>query len=146
MKAMRIAVRPFGVLGEARADAGARKVAAAPAPGLPVVDALCARAARAAGPRGARGASKALYEWLGIAGDADLPAPVRAALLRDPPPRAKLHYYGPRAVIHVAAPDFRGRACSRDEALGELTAAYGAVRAARASRAARARTRADARR
>ena len=100
MKAMRIAVRPYGVLGEALTATGVRKVAAAPAPGHPIVDPAGLEFVRARGPRGAGGASGAVYAWLGIAGDAAFPAAVRAAIAA--PAAAKLHYYGQKAVPRPA--------------------------------------------
>ena len=107
MKAMRIAVRPYGVLGEALTATGVRKVAAAPAPGHPIVDPAGLEFVRARGPRGAGGASGAVYAWLGIAGDAAFPAAVRAAIAA--PAAAKLHYYGHKAVPRSARrPDGRG--------------------------------------
>jgi hypothetical protein len=123
-RSMRLAVRPFGVLGTRLTSDGVRKVAQGPVPGFPIVDPAGLPYVRD-GPRGAGGASGEIYKWLGIAEAEAFPAPVRAALAA--PLAAKLHYYGVHGCIHVVGPDFRERSRSRDEALGELTAAYGAV-------------------
>ena len=122
---MRLAVRPFGVLGSTLTSTGVKKVAAVPAPGLPFVD-PAGLPFILKGPRGAGGASGQIYKWLGIAGDDAFPAPVREAITK--PLQAKLHFYGGHACLHVVGPNFVGRSdCKRDEALGELTAAYSAV-------------------
>ena len=121
---MRLAIRPFGVLGTVMTKSGVKKVAAAPAPGLPIVDPAGLNFIRK-GPRGAGGAAGQIYSWLGINKDDAFPAPVRDAIRE--PLQAKLHFYGRNAVIHVVGPDFRGRSCSRDEALDELTTAYSAL-------------------
>ena len=78
-----------------------------------------------AGPRGAGGAAGQIYRWLEISEHDAFPKPVRDAIRT--PLQAKLHYYGTKACLHVVGPNFRGRSCSRDEALGELTEAYSAV-------------------
>ena len=124
MRSMRVAVRPFGVLGTALTPTGIVKAAAVPAPGLPIVDPagmhhICG------GPRGAGGASGQIYRWLGISEDETFPQPVREGIRA--PLQAKLHYYGTKACLHVVGPDFNGRSCRRDEALDELTEAYSAV-------------------
>ena len=57
MRAMRIAVRPFGVLGTAMTPSGAvRKVAQGPVPGLAILDPAGLRFIRD-GPKGAGGAA-----------------------------------------------------------------------------------------
>ena len=125
-KAMRLAVRPFGVLGTSLSSTGVKKVAPAPAPGLPIVDPAGLHYIRTNGPRGAGGAAGSIYEWLGISEDQSFPRPVREAIRA--PLQSKLHYYGGmKAVIHVVGPDFNGRDCSREDALDELTEAYGAT-------------------
>ena len=119
-RSMRIAVRPFGVLGSAMSSAGSvRKVAQGPVPGLAFVDPAGLPFIRN-GPRGAGGAAGQIYKWLGI--DDAFPAPVRDAIQR--PLQAKLHYYGLQPCVHVVGPDFNGRSCSRDEALGEPRRKY----------------------
>jgi hypothetical protein len=123
-RAMRVAVRPYGVLGTQLTSMGIKKVAAAPAPGLPIVDPAGMEFIRN-GPKGAGGAAGQIYRWLGIAEDDKFPAPVRDAIRA--PLRAKLHFYGMNACLHVAGPNFKGRDCSREQALGELTEAYDAV-------------------
>lgn len=122
---MRVAVRPYGVLGTFLTSAGARKVASGPVPGLPIVDPAGLPYIQERGPRGAGGASKEIYRFLGIADDAAFPKPVTEAIRA--PLLAKLQYYGPYGCIHVVGPNFNNRSCTREEALGELTAAYGAV-------------------
>ena len=122
---MRLAIRPFGVLGTRLTAIGAvKKVGQAPVPGFPIVDPAGLPFIRN-GPRGASGASGEIYRWLGIADEESFPTPVREAITA--PLQAALQYYGLHGCIHVAGPDFNGRGCSREEALGELTAAYGAV-------------------
>ena len=122
---MRIAVRPFGVLGTVLKSAGGvKKVTAGPAPGLPILDPAGLKYIQN-GPRGAGGAAGEIYRWLGIAEDDAFPAPVREAI--QAPLQAKLHFYGTKACLHVCGPNFNDRSCSRDEALGELAEAYGAV-------------------
>ena len=121
---MRIAVRPFGVLGTCLKEGGLKKVASAPVPGLPIVDAAGMKFIQN-GPKGAGGAAGAVYRFLGIADDEAFPAKVTDAIKA--PLQAKLQYYGLKGCIHVVGPDFNGRDCSREEALGELTEAYGAM-------------------
>ena len=124
--AMRVAVRPFGVLGTALTPTGVvHKVAAVPPPGLPIVDPAGLAFIRD-GPRGAAGAAREIYRFLGIAEHDAFPAPVRESI--QAPLQAKLHYYGLQGCIHVVGPDFRReQGISREEALGELTTAYGSV-------------------
>ena len=125
MRAMRIAVRPFGVLGTAMTPSGAvRKVAQGPVPGLAILDPAGLRFIRD-GPKGAGGAAGQIYRWLEISEQDSFPAPVRQAIRA--PLQAKLQYYGVRACLHVVGPDFSQRRCSEDEALGELTQAYAAA-------------------
>ena len=122
---MRIAVRPFGVLGTAMTPSGAvRKVAQGPVPGLAILDPAGLRFIRD-GPKGAGGAAGQIYRWLEISEQDSFPAPVRQAIRA--PLQAKLQYYGVRACLHVVGPDFSQRRCSEDEALGELTQAYAAA-------------------
>lgn len=122
---MRIAIKPFGVLGTAMTSSGTvRKVAQGPVPGFPIVDPAGLHHIRNS-PRGAGGAAGQIYKWLGIDEDDTFPSAVRDAIQE--PLKAKLHYYGTKACLHVVGPDFNGRSCSRDEALGELTEAYSAV-------------------
>jgi len=123
-RAMRLHVRPFGVLGTALTSNGIKKMMAEPPPGLPVVDPAGLHHIRN-GPKGASGAAGQIYRWLGIAGDDAFPEPVRTAIQR--PLQAKLHFYGPKACLHVVGPDFRDRKLSHEEALEELSVAYGAV-------------------
>ena len=124
-RAMRIAVRPFGVLGTAMSSSGAvRKVAQGPVPGLAILDPAGLRFIRD-GPKGAGGAAGQIYRWLEIDEHAAFPAPVREAI--QAPLQAKLQYYGVRACLHVVGPDFSQRRCSEDEALAELTQAYAAA-------------------
>ena len=122
---MRLAIRPFGVLGTALRAGRVEKVAPAPAPGLPIVDPAGLPHIRTHGPRGARGASGSIYNWLGIAEDLQFPQPVRTAIRA--PLQAKLNFYGVKACIHVVGPNFNLRRRSREEAIGELTEAYGAL-------------------
>ena len=122
---MRVAVRPFGVLGTSMTSTGTvKKVAPAPAPGLPILDPAGLGFVKS-GPKGAGGASGQIYRFLGIDKDEEFPAPVRAAI--QAPLQAKLHYYGLKGCIHVVGPNFNQRDCTKDEALGELTEAYSAV-------------------
>ena len=121
---MRVAVRPFGVLGTFMTATGVKKVAPAPAPGLPIVDPAGLHYIQN-GPKGAGGAAGQIYSFLGIENDNAFPEPVRAAI--QSPLQAKLQYYGLKGCIHVVGPDFSRRSCSKEEALGELTEAYGAV-------------------
>lgn len=123
-RAMRLAVRPFGVLGTRLTSNGVSKVAQGPVPGFPIVDPAGLPFIQR-GPKGAGGASGQIYRWLGIAEDETFPAAVRDGITA--PLQAKLHYYGLNGCIHVVGPNFEGRSCSREEALGELTLAYGAV-------------------
>jgi hypothetical protein len=123
---MRVAVRPFGVLGTTMTSSGGlKKVASGPAPGLPILDPAGLHHIRGSGPKGAGGASGQIYRWLGIDTDDAFPAPVRDTI--QTPLQAKLHFYGVRAVLHVVGPDFNGRSCTRATALSELTEAYSAV-------------------
>eukprot|EP00966_Prymnesium_polylepis_P229791 5316883-Prymnesium_polylepis.1 len=124
-RAMRLVVRPFGVLGTAMTPNGIKKIASGPAPGLPFLDPAGMHHISGCGPRGAGGASGQIYRWLGIDESDAFPAPVRDAITE--PLQAKLHYYGTMACLHVVGPDFNQRECSREQALGELTQAYGAV-------------------
>lgn len=125
MRAMRLAVRPFGVLGtRLSAKNVVEKVAQGPVPGFPIVDPAGLKFIRN-GPRGAGGASGEIYGWLGIANHDAFPAPVREAITA--PLQAKLQYYGLHGCIHVVGPNFHDRILSREEALGELTSAYSAV-------------------
>eukprot|EP00930_Biecheleria_cincta_P102458 TRINITY_DN94203_c0_g1_i1.p1 TRINITY_DN94203_c0_g1~~TRINITY_DN94203_c0_g1_i1.p1 ORF type:complete len:227 (-),score=22.38 TRINITY_DN94203_c0_g1_i1:64-744(-) len=122
---MRVAVRPYGVLGTSMTSTGAiRKVAPTPAPGLPILDPAGLQFIQN-GPKVAGGASGQIYRFLGIANDAEFPAQVRAAIQK--PLQAKLHYYGLNGCIHVVGPNFTGRSCSKEDALGELTEAYSAM-------------------
>ena len=123
---MRLAVRPFGVLGSRlMADGAVKKVAAGPAPGLPIVDPAGLHHIRN-GPGGAGGAAGQIYRWLGISEDVEFPAPVREAI--QAPLQAKMHFYGLKACLHVAGPNFGNRtACSREAAIAELTEAYSAM-------------------
>ena len=121
---MRLAIRPHGVLGTSLTSSGLKKVASGPVPGLPFVD-PAGLAFIQNGPRGAGGASGQIYRFLGIADDAAFPPPVVAAIRA--PLQAKLHYYGLKGCLHVVGPDFNGRSCSREQALNDLTSAYGAV-------------------
>ena len=123
-RAMRLAIRPFGVLGTSMTSSGIKKVAALPAPGLPIVDPAGLKFIKH-GPKGAGGAAGQIYRWLGIAESDSFPAPVRNAI--QAPLQAKLQFYGLNGVIHAVGPDFTGRSCSREEALGELTTVYNAV-------------------
>lgn len=126
-RSMRIAIKPFGVLGTAMTSTGAiKKVAAVPAPGLPIVDPAGLQFIRN-GPRNAGGAAGTIYKFLGIHEDDAFPQPVRDAI--DQPLKAKLHFYhGRNACIHVVGPNFSDRKdCTRDDALAELTEAYRAV-------------------
>ena len=124
-RSMRLAIRPFGVLGTRLTASGAvKKFGQAPAPGFPIVDPAGLPFIRN-GPRGAGGASGEIYRWLGIADEESFPTPVRKAITA--PLQAALHYYGLHGCIHVVGPDLNGRGCSREEALAQLTAAYGAV-------------------
>jgi len=124
-RSMRLAIRPFGVLGTRLTASGAvKKIGQAPVPGFPIVDPAGLPFIRN-GPRGAGGASGEIYRWLGIADEESFPTPVRKAITA--PLQAALHYYGLHGCIHVVGPDFNGRGCSREEALARLTAAYGAV-------------------
>lgn len=123
-RAMRLAIRPFGVLGTRLTPNGIKKLAAAPAPGLPILDPAGLHHIRH-GPKGARGASGQIYRWLGIADDQAFPSPVRDAI--QAPLQAKLHYYGTKACLHVVGPNFNDRQCSREQAVDELSTAYGAV-------------------
>ena len=124
---MRVAVRPFGVLGTRMAlDGAISKVAAAPAPGLPILDPAGLPFIQSLGPGSAGGASAQIYRFLGISDADEFPAPVRAAI--QAPLQAKLHYHGLNGCIHVVGPDFsRGPSRTLEQALGELTEAYGAV-------------------
>jgi hypothetical protein len=127
MRPMRVAVRPFGVLGTRlmAASGAVKKVAPAPPPGLPILDPAGLTFINQ-GPQGASGASGQIYRFLGINGDSEFPAPVRAAIQR--PLQAKLHYHGLNGCIHVVGPDFStGPSRSEEEALRELTEAYGAA-------------------
>eukprot|EP00316_Scyphosphaera_apsteinii_P013641 CAMPEP_0119326166 /NCGR_PEP_ID=MMETSP1333-20130426/67698_1 /TAXON_ID=418940 /ORGANISM="Scyphosphaera apsteinii, Strain RCC1455" /LENGTH=204 /DNA_ID=CAMNT_0007334393 /DNA_START=147 /DNA_END=761 /DNA_ORIENTATION=- len=103
---------------------GIKKVAAAPAPGLPIVDPAGLHHIRN-GPRGAGGAAGQIYRWLDIADDDAFPLPVCSAI--QAPLQAKLHFYGTKACLHVVGPDFNGRSCSHGQALGELVDAYSAM-------------------
>ena len=124
-RAMRIAIKPFGVFGTSLTSSGQlRKVAAGPAPGLPIVDPAGLNYIRN-GPTGAGGAAGQIYRWLGIDGNDAFPAPVRRAI--STPLKAKLHFYGLKACLHVVGPDFTARSFTRDEALEELTEAYSAM-------------------
>ena len=123
---MRLAVRPYGVLGSFKTRSGAvNKVMPVPAPGLPFIDPAGLHHIQQHGPQGAGGASGQIYQFLGIQHDTQFPAAVRAAI--QAPCQAKLQYYGQKACLHVVGPDFNGRNCSRDQAVHELTAAYSAV-------------------
>eukprot|EP00908_Phaeocystis_cordata_P004595 Transcript_14991.p1 GENE.Transcript_14991~~Transcript_14991.p1 ORF type:complete len:230 (-),score=40.77 Transcript_14991:47-736(-) len=124
-RAMRLTLRPYGVLGTVMSSGGIRKVAQGPVPGLAILDPAGLTFIQKQGPRGAGGAAGQIYRWLEIAEDDAFPAPVRDAI--QAPLQAKLQYYGTRACLHVVGPNFNGRRCSRDEALGELTQAYSAV-------------------
>jgi len=117
-------MRPYGVLGTALTSQGIKRVAAEPAPGLPIVDPAGLHHIQN-GPMGAGGAAGPIYGWLGIAGDDAFPQPVRAAIQK--PLQAKLHFYGPKACLHVVGPDFRGRSISREQAMDELAEAYFAM-------------------
>ena len=122
---MRLAVRPFGVLGSRLTlREGVKKVAAGPAPGHPIVDPAGLHYIRN-GPGGAGGAAGQIYRWLGIGEDAEFPAAVRSAI--QAPLQAKMHFYGMKACLHVVGPDFSDRSCSREEAIAELTEAYSAM-------------------
>ena len=127
VRSMRIAVRPFGVLGTRMTLSGTvKKVAPGPAPGLPILDPAGLPFIQSQGPRGAGGASGQIYRFLGIDSDDEFPAPVRAAI--QAPLQAKLHYHGLNGCIHVVGPDFaNGPSRSREQALAELTRAYGSV-------------------
>merc|ERR1719356_608429 len=102
-----------------------RKVAPAPAPGLPVLDPAGLKHIQHSGPRGAGGAAGEIYRWLGISDLDAFPQPVRRGI--QSPLQAKMHFYGLKACLHVVGPNFNGRGCSRDEALAELSEAYGAA-------------------
>ena len=123
-RAMRLNVRPFGVLGTRLTNGIVKKVAQGPVPGFPIVDPAGLPYIQG-GPRGAGGASGEIYRWLGISENDAFPAAVRKSI--QAPLQAKLQYYGLNGCIHVVGPNFNGRSCSRDDALGELTSAYGAV-------------------
>ena len=138
-RTMRLAVKPFGVLGTTLKKSGVvQKVAQGPVPGWPIVDPAGLSYIRA-GPKGAGGAAGEIYRWLDIAEQDAFPAPVsdattapmcvacactlcmrlrmqvRAAITA--PRQAKLHYYGTKACLHVVGPDFCGRSCSREQRL-----------------------------
>jgi hypothetical protein len=121
---MRLNIRPFGVLGTAMTSNGIKKLMAEPAPGLPIVDPAGLHHIRS-GPKGAGGAAGQIYRWLGISEDNSFPESVRAAIQK--PLQAKLQFYGPKACLHVVGPDFNGRSISREQALDELSEAYGAM-------------------
>ena len=134
-RSMRLAVHPFGVLGTALTRSKViEKRAALPAPGLPIVDPAGLQYIRT-GPKGAGGASGEIYKWLGIAEDENFPDAVRSAI--QAPLQAKMHFYkvpglykvpiGLNPVLHIVGPNFNSRKCSREEALGELTAAYSSI-------------------
>lgn len=123
---MRLAVRPYGVLGSFKTRSGAvNKVMPVPAPGFPFIDPAGLHHIQQHGPQDAAGASGQIYQFLGIQNDTQFPAAVRAAI--QAPCQAKLHYYGQKACLHVVGPNFNGRDCSREQAVDELTAAYGAL-------------------
>ena len=123
---MRLAVRPYGVLGSFKTRSGAvNKVMPVPAPGFPFIDPAGLHHIQQHGPQGAGGASGQIYQFLGIQHETEFPAAVRAAI--QAPCQAKLQYYGQKACLHVVGPNFNDRDCSRERALDELTAAYGAV-------------------
>ena len=105
MRPMRVAVRPFGVLGTRlmAASGAVKKVAPAPPPGLPILDPAGLTFINQ-GPQGAGGASGQIYRFLGIDGDSEFPAPVRAAIQR--PIQAKLHYHGLNAASMSSARTF----------------------------------------
>lgn len=124
MKAMRVAVRPFGVFGTVMTSSGVKKVASGPVPGLPIVDPAGLHYIRN-GPKGAGGASGQIYKWLDIAEDDAFPSPVREAI--GAPLQAKMQFYGTKACLHVVGPNFNQRSYSREQAHGELTEAYGAM-------------------
>eukprot|EP00322_Chrysochromulina_rotalis_P015374 CAMPEP_0115852504 /NCGR_PEP_ID=MMETSP0287-20121206/13032_1 /TAXON_ID=412157 /ORGANISM="Chrysochromulina rotalis, Strain UIO044" /LENGTH=223 /DNA_ID=CAMNT_0003306571 /DNA_START=25 /DNA_END=696 /DNA_ORIENTATION=+ len=124
-RAMRVAVRPFGVLGTRMTLQNTiKKVAAVPAPGLPIVDPAGLHHIRN-GPRGAGGAAGQIYDWLGISDNDAFPIPVRSAI--QAPLQAKLQFYGMKACLHVVGPDFNQRRCSQEQALDELTQCYDAM-------------------
>lgn len=93
--------------------------------GAAIVDAV-PRGATAGGPRrrAAAGGDGGVYRWAGIADSEAFPADVAAALAQDF--GARLHRYGDREVIHVAAPDLSDLAYQSDEeeALEALSVAY----------------------
>merc|ERR1740123_270920 len=121
---MRLSMRPHGVLGTVLTSKGIKRVAAEPAPGLPIVDPAGLHHIRS-GPMGAGGAAGQIYRWLGIAGDDSFPCSVRTAIQK--PLQAKLHFYGPKACLHVVGPDFRDRSISQEQATDELAEAYKAI-------------------
>lgn len=115
-------VVPYGVLG---LDSTGHRAAPAPDAETAVLDPAGLNFVLGGGPAGAAGAAAAMYRWLGIAGDAAFPAPVRAAITE--PLLAKFHAYGgagEKKCIHVVGPDFRTKAYTREEATDELAQAY----------------------
>ena len=79
-RAMRIGVRPFGVLGTAISSSGSvRKVAQGPVPGLAILDPAGLHFIRN-GPKGAGGAAGQIYRWLEIEEHEAFPAPVVQAI------------------------------------------------------------------
>ena len=78
-RTMRLAVKPFGVLGTTLKQSGVvQKVAQGPVPGWPIVDPAGLSYIRA-GPKGAGGAAGEIYRWLDITEQDAFPAPVSDA-------------------------------------------------------------------
>ena len=95
-----------------------------PGPGTAIIDPAGLNYIRQ-GPAGAGGAAGEIYRWLGIANDTSFPDPVREAI--EAPLTAKFHAYDAKLCVHVVGPDFRDRSLTEEDAVGELTAAYGNV-------------------
>jgi hypothetical protein len=118
----RIAVCPFGVLGDQLTDGKYENNAPKPSPDIAFVDPAGLPYITNEGPKGATGASGAIYSWLGIRNDPSFPEQVRSAIKE--PLQAKFHAYGEKKCIHVVGPDFSDRKCTREVAVAELVQAY----------------------
>ena len=124
--ALPITLRPYGVLGEQLRSSGVFRNAPEPDADTPIIDPAGLQYIQGhADHISAGGASREIYRWLRFASGSPFPEPIRTSIQQ--PSQAKLHDYNGKAVIHVAAPDFRERECPREQAIAELAQAYRAA-------------------
>ena len=126
---MRLAIRPFGVLGTRLTAIGAvKKVGQAPVPGFPIVDPSGLPFIRN-GPRGAGGASGEIYRWLGIADEESFPTPVREAIAVD----CEVVLVAPSMGLPTTSSGKLSRSRAKANYLAGLYASLGARDSSRAS-------------